>query len=546
MDMNLEGKYTPKDFASIMDMKIPPKKPATDFAPPPPPQQPADFEAAIKATGFGRFNILLLAAAFPAMLAGVIETAVISFILPSAECDLDLSLMDKGILNAITSCGMISSSLAWGYLADTKGRKGIMVWGCLVNVIFVLWSAMSQSRIELIIAKFFSGFVISGPFSVLMPYITEFHGCNYRSRITMIIGTMISIGAVLLPVLALLILPNDWNFLLGNIQFNSWRIYLAICGIPSLLGGLVLLGFPETPRFLMTKGRNEEALKVFRTMYAMNTKNSKETYSISELKNDFPTHQPEEDNVKVTGITEINLTKNPLQGQTGPFKLLFSKSYISLTLRVLTLKFFMLFGKNTLRLWLPQLFASINEYEQISSDATSLCTILEYSVNKTEIITNPEETCIVIITPSTYANNIVVSCVICVAFLAAGTLINKLGEKRMQVITLLICAVCGFTLYWSSSTVTTLIISSTYISMGTIAMTALIGASVNLFPTSSRTIIVSSSMSCGLIGTILGNILFPIFMAMGCIPPIVMLGGVMFFAAILAYSLPSTKKSELK
>lgn len=118
----------------------------------------------------------------------------------------------------------------------------------------------------------------------------------------------------------------------------------------------------------MTKGRNEEALNVFRTMYAMNTRNPKETYSvllinfekftvlfrniafqivylqISELKTDFPTHQPEDDNVKVAGITEINLTKNPLQGQTGPFKLLFSKSYISLTLRVLTLKFFMLFG----------------------------------------------------------------------------------------------------------------------------------------------------------------------------------------------------------
>ncbi|XP_061395352.1 synaptic vesicle glycoprotein 2C-like [Musca vetustissima] len=544
--MDCEGKFTYiTDFfekpQTVKDEKSPPPSPPAS-------KHPADYETAIKATGFGRFNILLLLATFPAMMAGVIETAVISFILPSAECDLDLSLMDKGILNAITSCGMIVSSLGWGYLADTKGRKGIMVWGCLSNVIFILWAAMSQSRIQLMIAKFFSGFIICGPFSVLVPYITEFHGCDYRSRIMMIFGTLISAAAIMLPVMALLILPNDWNFAFRNMEFTSWRIYLAVCGIPCLLGGLILLAFPETPRFLMTKGRNEEALEVFKTMYSMNTKSPKETYPISKLQNDFNTHPTKNDNMAVTGIKEINITeKVPLEeNQKGPFKLLFSQPFISLTIRVFLLKFFMLLGKNTLRLWLPQLFASLNEYKQISSDVTSLCTILEYSVNKTEITTNPQEVCTVIITPSTYTNNIVVSCVVCVAFIAAGTLINKVGDKIMQVFTLSICGICGLTLYWSSSSTTTLIITSTYISMGTIAMTALIGTCVNLFPTSSRTIIVSASMSCGLIGTILGNVLFPIFMSVGCIPPIAMLGGVMFFSAILAYSLPSTKKTELK
>lgn len=67
---------------------------------------PADFEKAIAIAGFGRFNILLLLVAFPAAMASVVETAVISYILPSAECDLNLNLLDKGFLNAITYCGM--------------------------------------------------------------------------------------------------------------------------------------------------------------------------------------------------------------------------------------------------------------------------------------------------------------------------------------------------------------------------------------------------------------------------------------------------------
>jgi len=69
---------------------------------PPQKEAAADFEAAIDAAGFGMFNILLLVATVPAAMGTVYETSTMSYILPSAECDLKLSLLDKGILNAIT------------------------------------------------------------------------------------------------------------------------------------------------------------------------------------------------------------------------------------------------------------------------------------------------------------------------------------------------------------------------------------------------------------------------------------------------------------
>lgn len=66
---------------------------------------PADFETAMEVAGFGTFNILLLICACPAAIATVAETSTMSFILPSAECDLKLTLLDKGLLNAITYAG---------------------------------------------------------------------------------------------------------------------------------------------------------------------------------------------------------------------------------------------------------------------------------------------------------------------------------------------------------------------------------------------------------------------------------------------------------
>lgn len=125
---------------------------------PPQKEAAADFEAAIDAAGFGMFNILLLVAAVPAAMGTVYETSTMSYILPSAECDLKLSLLDKGILNAITYAGMISSAVLWGYLADIKGRRNLLIVGYAADTICVLGGALSQSRIQLMVFKYLGGF----------------------------------------------------------------------------------------------------------------------------------------------------------------------------------------------------------------------------------------------------------------------------------------------------------------------------------------------------------------------------------------------------
>uniref|UniRef100_A0A1I8PCF2 Major facilitator superfamily (MFS) profile domain-containing protein n=1 Tax=Stomoxys calcitrans TaxID=35570 RepID=A0A1I8PCF2_STOCA len=523
-------------------------------------EAPADYETAVKACGFGRFNILLLMVALPAVMATIIETAVVSYILPSAECDLNLDLLDKGILNAITYCGMIISAIGWGYLADIKGRKNLLIVGFLLDVVCVICGALSQSRTQLMIAKFFGGFVMCGPFAVLMSYLSEFHGTHYRARIMMIIGVMFSMGSIMLPVLALTILPNDWNFDILNMNFVPWKIYLAVCGLPSLLSGILLCFFPESPRFLMSQGRNNEALKAFRTMYYLNTGKLRDTYPVKNLINEVKQKEVA-DNMSVAtietlvieadrqtnleasnnNIGDVKLTKAP-----NAFRVLCFKPYLSLCFRVCLMQFFILLGQNTIRLWLPQLFASLNEYQQISNETTSMCTILEYSVNKTQLLKNPTDECTVIITPSTYSNNIIVACAGFVTYLVAGSLINAVGNKRIQVIGLSIAGTSGLALYWSSSAIATLILTSLYASLGSMSATSSIGTSVNLFPTSLRTLIVSLAMMIGRMGSILGNVLFPIFMSLGCVPPFVMVGVVMYLGCLIAAFLPSTNKLDLK
>ncbi|XP_017087429.2 synaptic vesicle glycoprotein 2B [Drosophila bipectinata] len=532
----------------------------------PPTPTPADFESAIDSAGFGMFNILLLISAVPAAMGTVYETSTMSFILPSAECDLQLSLLDKGVLNAITYAGMISSAVMWGYFADTKGRKNLLILGYVADTLCVLGGALSQSVLQLMIFKYLGGFCMSGPFAVLMTYLTELHGRQHRQRIMMIVGIMFSIATLTLPGLAMLILPQEWDIQIWNLSLTSWQVFVAITALPSFLSSILFFFFPESPKFLMSKGRNDEAMAAFQFIYHLNTRKPKDSFPIKLLANEVivPVKKHKENKQAVVEIKNNEVkdqdpeqASKPAKKSSGFSQLrpLFRKPYLGLSLWVYLLNFCVLLGQNTMRLWLPQLFASINEYQNIMGDqteSTTICNILEYSVNRTQqqlaaaALNNPDVVCKVNITPSTYTNNLIVAAAGLVAYMVAGFLVNLVGVKRIMTLGLFCAGCLSIGMYWSNSAVVTVAIASLFVTMGSISATSVISASVNLFPTSLRTMIVSLEMMFGRLGSLLGNIFFPALMGLGCVPPFFMISLFMFSGCIMAAFLPLKNKAVLK
>lgn len=70
-----------------------------------------DFEAAIAAAGYGKFQYLLLLAIIPVSWATSIDTSSVAIVLPSAECDLQMTFFQKGVLNAVTYVGPCKDTL---------------------------------------------------------------------------------------------------------------------------------------------------------------------------------------------------------------------------------------------------------------------------------------------------------------------------------------------------------------------------------------------------------------------------------------------------
>lgn len=83
-------------------------------------------------SGYGKFNFYVLLATGGCLMCVIIETMCMSFIIPAAQCDLNLTLTQKGILVSIGFLGVITTSHFWGFMADYRGRKDILVF-CLIT-----------------------------------------------------------------------------------------------------------------------------------------------------------------------------------------------------------------------------------------------------------------------------------------------------------------------------------------------------------------------------------------------------------------------------
>ena len=67
-----------------------------------------EIDAALIACTFGRFQIKLLGIAFVGFMAGILASSTTAYLLPSAECDLKMDLLQKGLLNAMPYIGKLN------------------------------------------------------------------------------------------------------------------------------------------------------------------------------------------------------------------------------------------------------------------------------------------------------------------------------------------------------------------------------------------------------------------------------------------------------
>uniref|UniRef100_A0A3Q2E0V8 Synaptic vesicle glycoprotein 2 n=1 Tax=Cyprinodon variegatus TaxID=28743 RepID=A0A3Q2E0V8_CYPVA len=207
------------------------------------------YEEAVE-EAFGLFHWLLLVVCGWANASDAVEILCVSFLLPTARCDLLLSSSDMGLLTASIFLMMFGGYM-WGYLADLRGRRKVLVVSLAINGLFGGLASLAPWFWLFLLLRFISG-VVGGSIPVIFSYFSEFMPRLRRGAMISALATFWMAGNIL-AALAWLVIPRTWaHFALGSLDFQSWRLFVVLCSIPSISSAILFkLLMPESPKFLM-------------------------------------------------------------------------------------------------------------------------------------------------------------------------------------------------------------------------------------------------------------------------------------------------------
>ncbi|XP_028135117.1 synaptic vesicle glycoprotein 2C-like [Diabrotica virgifera virgifera] len=512
--------------------------------------QGEDFERALDQTGFGKFHFSLLTICGLIYLNTAVGITIISFVLPSATCDFQMSSSDKGWLTAAPMLGMVIGSYFWGCLADTKGRKIVLIGALLMDGACGLLSSVSQVFWLFMLMRFFNGFAITGAMGICFPYLGEFQPNKYRETILCWMELFWTLGVIALPGIAWIIIPLEFEYITDSFKFRSWNLFVATCSIPSILIGFWLLMFPESPKFLLECGEADEALDVLRDMYASNTGDDGVNFPVLSLREKMRTmsviSQQSTRSIRSLRIRkpkELKLLLREIWEQT---KALCKPPHFRYTLITCLIQFGLTTSYYTLMIWFPELFYRFEEFESLHpNEAASVCEVSSVVVKTTNATLDQNEFCGEPLADSVFLHTLIIGLACIPTSFWLPLCVHRLGAKFFLVFSLIVAGGVTVGLYFVTSAMANLVLSCIFEALTSLGISTVYCVMVDLFPTNLRVMAAALSLTFGRGGALLGNLLFGFLIDLNCVIPIAVFAAMLLVSGLLCLMLPSTGKGSL-
>lgn len=207
------------------------------------------------------YVILIAVAAGVAGLMYGFDTAVISGAIGFLAEKYNLSPAMQGWVISCVMIGGVLGVAVSGFLSDKYGRKNIMFLSAILFIISALGSAFATDVTMLVIARIIGGFGIGFASALSVTYISECAPPKIRGRLGSLyqLFTIFGICATFYINYAV---ANSGTYAWGLEE--GWRWMLGYGVFPGLIFFILLFFIPESPRFLMQKGRETEALQTLK------------------------------------------------------------------------------------------------------------------------------------------------------------------------------------------------------------------------------------------------------------------------------------------
>lgn len=180
---------------------------------------------------------------------------IIAVAIPLIAVAFHCTATQLGLIGASAPIGCIFGALLFGRLTDKLGRKVILLIDLVFFVVFAGLSAFSWSIASLIVFRFILGIGIGADYPVSSTYITENMPKKLRGRMMVSGFGFQALGCLAGALLGIAILSF-------HPEINAWRWMLGIAVFPAIIILSLRTFLPESPRWLLAKGKQDKAEKV--------------------------------------------------------------------------------------------------------------------------------------------------------------------------------------------------------------------------------------------------------------------------------------------
>ena len=181
------------------------------------------------------------------------------------------------VVMAMALWGTVIGAMFGGIPTDKLGRKKTLIWIGIFYTVSALGSAMVNDPYTFAFFRFLGGLGVGASTIAAPAYVSEIAPPKDRGRLVALYQFNIVLG---------ILIAFFSNYLLSNVGENAWRWMIGVEAIPAVIYTLLVFTVPKSPRWLLLKGRDNEAIHTLKILYP--DKNVDEV--IAEIKASQSTH----------------------------------------------------------------------------------------------------------------------------------------------------------------------------------------------------------------------------------------------------------------
>ncbi|MFI9025451.1 MFS transporter [Streptomyces sp. NPDC053560] len=178
------------------------------------------------------------------------DSAVVAFLLPSAQAAWSLDNGQLGLIGSAAPFGFLFGAVAAGLLGDRIGRKKVMMYALAFYVAFSVVAAVAPTYEIFLPARVLAGAGAGAESAIIAPFLSEFVPANRRGWFVGALAGFFSFGFVAAALLGRFVVPT---------MPEGWRVAQLITALPIVMLLWWRRSLPESPRFLVANGRHTEA-----------------------------------------------------------------------------------------------------------------------------------------------------------------------------------------------------------------------------------------------------------------------------------------------